>query len=63
MTPRELLSRVQHLITVAGVDPDQEILVSADVHTAKITKVDWAWKDPVDEGDYAKLLNIEVKVD
>lgn len=63
MTPRELLTKVQHLITVAGVDPDQEIFVSADVHTVKIAKIDWVWKDPVDEGDYTKLLDIQIEVE
>lgn len=63
MTPRELLTKVQHLIEVAGVDPDKDILVSAEGHPVKITKIDWLWENPVEEDDYAKLLDIQVEMD
>ena len=62
MTPRELLSKVQHLIEVAGVDPDKDIIVSAEGHPVKITKIDWLWENPVEEDDYTKLLDIQVEV-
>ena len=62
MTPRELLTKVQHLVEVAGVDPDKEIFVSAEGHSVKIAKIDWLWENPVEEDDYTKLLDIQVEV-
>ena len=63
MTPRELISRVQRHIEVAGVDPDKEIIVSAEGHPVKIVKIDWLWENPVEEDDYTKLLDIQVEMD
>ena len=63
MTPRELLSKVQHLVEVAGVDPDKEIFVSAEGHSVKIAKIDWLWENPVEEDDYTKLLDIQIEVE
>lgn len=63
MTPRELLTKVQHLVEVVGVDPDKDILVSAKGHPVKITKIDWLWENPVEEDDYTKLLDIQVEMD
>lgn len=63
MTPRELLTKVQHLVEVVGVDPDKEIIVSAEGHPVKITKIDWLWENPVEEDDYTKLLDIQVEMD
>ena len=62
MTPRELLTKIQHLVEVAGVDPDKEIFISAEGHSVKITKIDWLWENPVEEDDYTKLLDIQVEV-
>ena len=62
MTPRELLTKVQHLIEVAGVDPDKEIFVSTEGHSVNITNIDWLWENPVEEDDYTKLLDIQVEV-
>lgn len=62
MTPRELLTKVHHLVEVAGVDPDKEIFVSAEGHSVDITKIDWLWENPVEEDDYTKLLDIQIEV-
>ena len=47
MTPRELLSKIHHLVEVVGVDPDKEIFVSAEGHSVKIANIDWLWENPV----------------
>lgn len=66
MTPRELLAKVQHLIEVAGVDPDKEICVTNNTEGIyigpQIAKVDWLWENPVEEDDYTKVLNIILEV-
>ena len=62
MTPRELISRVQHLIEVAGVDPDKEIFVTAKGHSVTITKIDWLWENLAEKDNYTKLLDIQVEV-
>ena len=58
-----MLSRVHHLVEVVGVDSDKEIFVSAEGHNVNITKIDWLWENPVEEDDYTKLIDIQVKVD
>ena len=63
MTPRELLAKVHYLVEVEGIDPDQEIFVSNEEHTVKLTNIDWLWLNPVEEGDDTKLLDIQVEID
>lgn len=60
----ELLRRLHHLIEVAEVDPDQDIVITDErfdtypENTPVIRMVDWMWLDPVDEGDTTKILHI-----
>ena len=60
----ELLRRIQHLIEVAEVDPDQEIIITDErfdtypENTPVVRKVDWMWLNPVDEEDTTKILHI-----
>lgn len=60
----ELLRRIQHLIEVAEVDPNQEIFITDErfdtypENTPVVKKVDWMWLDPVDEGNTTKILQI-----
>lgn len=60
----ELLRRIHHLIEVAEVDPDQEIIITDErfdtypENTPVVRKVDWMWLNPVDEEDTTKILHI-----
>ena len=60
----ELLRRIQHLIEIAEVDPDQEIIITDErfdtypENTPVVRKVDWMWLNPVDEEDTTKILHI-----
>lgn len=62
MNVRELLAKINHLIEVEGIDPEQEILVSNLVdgrfeNSPQLSDVDWMWNDIFESGDDTKILH------